>query len=79
MLGQGTDTFADFVDGNCEMYGLKIGLVSGVTSTDVYVRPSNMTAGERSWYDGVGFAQAQPIPTLEVNTTTGEDFSQKSV
>ena len=59
VLGQGTDTFDDFIDGNREIFGMKIGLVSGVSSAQVYIRPSALTAAERTWYDGIGYAEMQ--------------------
>ncbi len=71
VLGQTPDDYSDFVDGNRALYGAFVGRVDGTDSATVYVNRDGTASGERSWYDGVGYALTPDLMTLEVNTTTG--------
>lgn len=63
VLGQGTDTFVDAVDGNRGMFGALLkSSVSGVTSIAVDIQPGTNTTA-RSWYDGIGL-QVVPEPSV---------------
>ena len=79
VLGEGTDDYSDWVDGNRVLYGAKLGFatVADGGSVSVFIdhdenTPSFGGGDNRTFFDGVGFAEALPVPTLEVNTTTGE-------
>ena len=72
VLGQDADTFDDWVDGNRRLYAAPVGVVAAGAGEDVTVYINHDAAAtQRTWYDGVGWGEAQPTLTLEVNTTTG--------
>lgn len=73
VLGQGSDDFTDFIDGNRILYGAKVGTttVTAGGSVDVYF-DHDETLPSRTFFDGVGYAVAVPEPSLLVNTSTGE-------
>ncbi|WP_146563717.1 hypothetical protein [Posidoniimonas corsicana] len=74
VLGQGDDTFDDYVDGNRTIYAASIGFAAVASDNDTVTAyiDHNSDLGARTWYDGLGYAVAPAIPTLEVNTSTGE-------
>lgn len=53
VLGQGSDTYDDYVDGNRILYAARVGEVSGSSATTLYI-DRDPTIPARSWYDGVG-------------------------
>ncbi len=58
VLGQDTDDFSDFEDGNRFLYYGLVGTVSGVTSVDVFHGAGldhGGANGQRTFWDGVGF------------------------
>ena len=72
VLGQSDDTYDDWVDGNRTLYAAPAGIVSVGDDGPVTVYVNhNSGLSQRTWYDGVGWGEAQPTLTLEVNTTTG--------
>ena len=72
VLGQEDDTYDDWIDGNRMLHAAPTGVVSVEAGDDVTVYINHNSAlTQRTWYDGIGFGEAQPTLTLEVNTTTG--------
>lgn len=74
VLGQTPDDYSDFEDGNRFLHAAPVGLTQVANDGDsvsVFIdHDENLT--QRTFYDGVGYAVADAVPTLEVNTTTGE-------
>lgn len=71
----GGNNYSDFVDGNRELWGSKIGSQTVDANGNVTVFIDHFTDGkvndQRTFFDGVGYAVSPPQVTLEVNTTTG--------
>ncbi len=72
VLGQDADTYEDWIDGNRTLYAAPAGITSVDAGGEVTVYVDHATGlAQRTWYDGVGWGEAQPTLTMEVNTTTG--------
>ena len=53
VLGEGSDTYDDWVDGNRVLYGALVGQVGGSTTASVYI-DHNDSLTDRTFYDGIG-------------------------
>lgn len=53
VLGQGSDDFSDYTDGNRQLYAVKVGEVGSLSEATLYV-DHDSASSQRGWYDGVG-------------------------
>ena len=62
VLGQGSDTYDDWVDGNRTLYAAPIGEVAGTETVTVYV-DHDAALPQRTWYDGIGLRSTGSLLT----------------
>ena len=56
VLGQGSDTYDDWVDGNRILYAAPLGQISGSTTATVYI-DHNDAVSDRTFFDGIGLRE----------------------
>ena len=56
VLGEGSDTYDDWIDGNRTLYAAPLGLVAGSSSHTIYIDHNEANSG-RTFFDGVGFRE----------------------